>query len=111
MNKRYIVILYGAILLSFTSVWAQQPLRLSLAECREMALSHSEELQQADNALRKAELDQQIAKKAFLPDVDASAVGTYILPGMDMIGMKLRMRGTYMAGINLTQPIYAGGKS
>ena len=75
-----------------------------------MALSHSEELQQADNALRQAELDQQIAKTAFLPDFDASAIGSYILPDIDMMGMKLRMRGTYMAGINLTQPIYAGGK-
>ena len=33
-----------------------------------------------------------------------------MFPDMDMMGMELRMRGTYMAGINLTQPIYAGGK-
>ncbi len=112
MNKRNIVISCGAILLSLTGVWAQQPqpLRLTLDECREMALSHSEELQQADNALQQAELDQQIAQTAFLPDFDASAIGSYILPDMDMMGMKLRMRGTYMAGINLTQPIYTGGK-
>ena len=32
------------------------------------------------------------------------------MPDMDMMGMELRMRGTYMAGISLTQPIYAGGK-
>ena len=75
-----------------------------------MALSHSEELQQADNALRQAELDRQIAKTAFLPKFDASAVGAYMLPDMDMLGMEMRMRGTYMAGVNLTQPIYAGGK-
>lgn len=33
-----------------------------------------------------------------------------MLPDMDMMGMDLRMRGTYMAGLNLTQSIYAGGK-
>lgn len=81
-----------------------------MEECRQMALSHSEELQQADNALRQAELDRQIAQKAFLPGVDASAMGAYVLPDMDMMGMKLRMRGTYMAGISLVQPIYTGGK-
>ena len=27
-----------------------------------------------------------------------------------MMGMDLRMRGMYMAGITLTQPIYTGGK-
>lgn len=75
-----------------------------------MALSHSEELQQSENALRQAELDREIAKTAFLPGVEGSAMGAYALPDMDMMGMKLRMRGTYMAGINLTQPIYTGGK-
>lgn len=58
----------------------------------------------------QAELDRQIAKTAFLPKFDASAVGAYMLPDMDMLGMEMRMRGTYMAGVNLTQPIYAGGK-
>lgn len=75
-----------------------------------MALAHNEALQQADNILRQAELDRQIAKTAFLPKFDASAVGAYMLPDMDMMGMELRMRGTYMAGVNLTQPIYTGGK-
>ena len=110
MNKKNIVISCCAVLCSIASVSAQQSLRLTQAECRKMALSHSEELQQADNALRQAELDRQIAKTAFLPKFDASAVGAYMLPDMDMLGMEMRMRGTYMAGVNLTQPIYAGGK-
>lgn len=99
-----------AILLSIASVSAQQPLRLTQAECRQMALAHSEELQQADNAVRQAELDRKIAATAYLPKVEGSATGAYILPDMDMMGMELRMRGTYMAGLSLTQPIYMGGK-
>lgn len=110
MNKKDIVILCCVALCSLSGVSAQQPLRLSLDECRKMALAHSEELQKSDNALRQAELDREIAKTAFLPKFDASAVGAYILPDMDMMGMELRMRGTYMAGVNLTQPIYTGGK-
>lgn len=110
MNKKDIVILCCVALCSLSGVSAQQTLRISQAECREMALAHSEELQKSDNALRQAELDRQIAKTAFLPKFDASAIGAYILPDMDMVGMELRMRGTYMAGVNLTQPIYTGGK-
>ncbi|MFR3331351.1 MAG: TolC family protein [Odoribacter splanchnicus] len=110
MNKKDIVILCCVALFSVPGVWAQQPLRLSLDECRKMALVHNEALQQADNALRQAELDREIAKTAFLPKFDASAAGAYMLPDMDMMGMEMRMRGTYMAGVNLTQPIYTGGK-
>ncbi len=110
MNKKNIVISCCVVLFSAFGVSAQQPLRLTQAECREMALAHSEELQQSENALRQAELDRKIAKTAFLPAIDASATGAYVLPDMDMMGMKLRMRGAYMAGVNLTQPIYTGGK-
>ncbi|EKC55371.1 hypothetical protein LEA_15386, partial [human gut metagenome] len=71
---------------------------------------HSEELQQAENRLEQARLDRQIAATAALPKIEGSATGAYMLPDMDMMGMDLRMRGTYMAGLNLTQSIYAGGK-
>lgn len=110
MNKKNIVILCCVALFSASGVSAQRPLRISQAECRKMALAHSEELQQSENALRQAELDRRIAKTAFLPNIEASATGAYVLPDMDMMGTKLRMRGTYMAGINLMQPIYTGGK-
>lgn len=110
MNKKQIITTCCVVLLSVSSASAQQPLRISQAECREMALAHSEDLQRSENALRQAELDRKIAKTAFFPNIEGSAMGAYALPDMDMMGMKLRMRGTYMAGINLTQPIYTGGK-
>lgn len=110
MNRKQIYAALGAALLSGLTAWAQQPLRLTLAECRERALAHSEELQQADNRLEQARLDRQIASAAALPRLEGSATGAYVLPDMDMMGMDLRMRGTYMAGLTLTQPIYAGGK-
>lgn len=99
-----------AVLFSGVAARAQQPLQLSLAECRERALAQSEELQQADNRLEQARLDRRIASTASLPKIEGSATGAYVLPDIDMMGMELRMRGTYMAGLTLTQPIYAGGK-
>ncbi|MCM1168855.1 MAG: TolC family protein [Bacteroides sp.] len=91
---------------------AQAPATLSLSQlkCRQLALEHSEDLQQAENRLRQAELDRKIATTAYFPNIAGSATGAYMLPDMDVMGMELRMRGTYMAGITLTQPVYAGGK-
>lgn len=92
------------------SVNGQTTLVLSQAQCREMALTHNEELQKADNNLRKAELDKAIALTSYLPTIDGSAVGAYIIEDIDIMGMKMQMKGTYMAGLTLTQPLYAGGK-
>ena len=110
MNIRNRCAVLAAVLLSGAAVRAQQLLPLSLAESRERALAHSEELRQADNRLEQARLDRQIASVAALPKIEGSATGAYVLPDIDMMGMELRMRGTYMAGLTLTQPIYAGGK-
>ena len=92
------------------NIKAQEAIKLSLASCREMALSQSESLQQAEHKYQQSQLDNKISTSAFLPKFEASATGTYIFPDMDMMGMDLRMRGMYMAGITLTQPLYAGGK-
>lgn len=89
---------------------AQQPMKLSMEQCRDMALTTSEELKQADNRLRQAEFDDKIAATARLPKIEGSATGAYVLPDIEMTGMELAMRGTYMAGLTLTQPIYTGGK-
>ena len=92
------------------NIKAQETIKLNLASCRNMALSQSESLQQAEHKYQQSQLDNKIATSAFLPKIEASATGTYIFPDMDMMGMDLRMRGMYMAGITLTQPLYAGGK-
>lgn len=89
---------------------AQQPMKLSMEQCRDMALTASEEIKQADNRLRQAELDDKIAATARLPKIEGSATGEYVLPDIEMTGMELAMRGAYMAGLTLTQPIYTGGK-
>ena len=110
MNLKNKFALLGILLLSGETLCAQQQLPLSLAECRERAVTHSEELQQADNRLEQARLDRKIALTASLPKIEGSLMGVYVLPDMDMMGMEMRIQGAYMAGLNLTQPIYAGGK-
>lgn len=105
------ILLIGLMLLSACiGIQAQEKLTLSHKECRELALLHSEDLQSADNAIKQADIDKSVAFKAYLPKVDGTLSGTYMTPDMDMMGMALQMRGMYMAGISVTQPIYAGGK-
>lgn len=98
------------IISALPALTAQEKLTLTYEQCREMALKKSEELLQAKNRVHQAELDNKIAGTAYLPNVSGSAIGAYILPDLDMMGMELRMRGTYMAGLSLTQPVYTGGR-
>lgn len=89
---------------------ASTPLKLSASDCRKMAIENSREIRKSENALRQAELDRQISNTALLPKFDGSATAVYMLPDIDMMGSKLQFRGAYIAGIQLVQPIYAGGK-
>ena len=89
---------------------AQERMTLTLEECRQAALETSEDIQKSRNSMQQADLDRKIAVTAMLPSVQATATGVYVLPDIDMMGMNLMMRGTYLAGINLVQPVYAGGK-
>lgn len=107
--KRTLFHITAICLLGVMTAHAQQTLKLSQTECRRMALAHSEDLQCADNAMQQAEIDKTVAFAAYLPKIDGTVSGTY-LSDMDMMGMELQMRGMYMAGITLTQPLYAGGK-
>ena len=84
-------------------------LQLSQVECRKMALRNNEEMQKATNSYQKAKLDKEIAFAAYLPELEGSLTGIY-RKDMDVMGTELQMRGTYLAGITLSQPIFTGGK-
>ena len=93
-----------------TEAIAQETLSLTQAECRRIALQNNEDLEKADNKLQQADIDKKIAFSTYLPKIDGMLSGTYMFPDMEMTGMELQMRGMYMAGISVTQPLYAGGK-
>lgn len=103
--KRIVITVLIAV--QCVAVFPQQ--KMTLADCRETALRHNEDLQKADIELQKAELDRQIAYNAYLPKLDGSVMGLY-MKDQDIMGNNLLLRGTYVAGLNLTQPIYVGGQ-
>ena len=99
-----------SIMIALAGIEAQTVM-LSQGEARRMALEQSEDIKTQTNKLEQAKLDRQIAFAGYLPKLDASATGAYVGPDIDMfMGSRLAMRGVYMAGITVTQPIYAGGK-
>lgn len=86
-------------------------LTLTLTECRQMALAASEDIKTAANDRRKAELDEKIAKLQMAPGIDGQAMVLAMFPNIDMGGgSEVQMKGTWLAGISLSQPLYAGGQ-
>ena len=101
--------IYAVMLLVSISANAQETITLSQEKCREMALEHDEDLKTADNAVRQAELDKQIAFANYLPELSGTAMGEY-MTDFDMSGSTLRMRGMWVAGISVSEPLYVGGQ-
>lgn len=108
MRKR--IILFFMILGCAFHLHAQKNVVMSLSQCREMALQNNEDLKKADNSLRKAQLEKKIASLNFFPKIDGSAGAAYMVEEADVMGNSLIMKGTYMAGLSLAQPLYTGGK-
>lgn len=76
-----------------------------------IALENSEQMQVARNSLGQADMNKKIARAAYLPNFSGNATGMWRFPDSHTdMGISLRMKGIYMAGINLSQPIFAGGK-
>lgn len=99
------------ISLSFCAVFSSLAMELSLQECKDMALQASEDLKIAQNHVTQASLDRGVAKSAFFPKIDGMGSAFYITPDASMDNtMDILMRGVYLAGFSLTQPIYTGGK-
>ena len=105
MKNRYIALLLLAI--GNLALCAEQTLSVNADDCCRMAVESSRKLAGHQLAKRQAELDVKIADISRLPNVQGMASGMYMVPDMEMMGMKVEMRGAYMEGLQITQPIYA----
>lgn len=86
-------------------------LELSVLQCRDMAFRNDEAIKIAQNHIIQSEYDSKIAKTAFFPKFDINGGAFYLTPNPTMGStMEMQMKGVYMAGIGLIQPIYTGGK-
>jgi len=147
---KYIILL--AIVFSGINLKAQE--RMTLQQCREMALQKNEDLKMADKQLEKARAEKDAAKTLRLPKFSATGTGIYLnqdfekeltLPtkvpnpqtgelepnimvnpqtGEPVVGpdgnpvfnmyawfpLTVSLKGTYLAGVALEQPVYTGGK-
>lgn len=99
-------------ILAIVASTAANAITIDVDKCVAMAIETSEQVKAARNTTEQAKLRQGVARTAYLPNFDGSVTTGWSLPDQKYpeMGMTLKMRGIYMAGINLTQPIYAGGK-
>lgn len=107
MKIRYIFL---AAVAALSATMSAETIRIDRDQCRQMALDASEDVEIARNSFEQARLDKKAAFTAYLPKLAGSATGIYRTPDSDVSGMVLSMKGVYMAGLTVTQPIYAGGK-
>lgn len=112
MKRKIIILTY---MFAMAGLSQAQPLSLSLQDCRKMALEYNEKIRIADNAVNKARLDRQIAFAQYLPKVDGSFTLLHmqtqdLLEIGDVLGVSLQTRGTFLAGVSVTQPLYVGGQ-
>ncbi|MCM1309573.1 MAG: TolC family protein [Bacteroides sp.] len=100
------------IIVSLITAIAGRALTIDASGAVELALQNSEELKAADNAVEKARVDRYVAKTAYMPKFAGSATVAWMLPDTEFkqMALTMRARGAYMAGVNLQQPIFAGGK-
>ena len=76
-----------------------------------MAMQTDEDIRIAQNRLDQSALDKGVAKSAYFPKIDGMGSAFYLTPNPSMGDMMdLQMRGVYLAGFSLMQPIYTGGK-
>lgn len=108
MKTGYIIFLFS--LACSQIINAGEPLRLTADDCSRLAVENSRKITRQELALRQAELDRKLADISRLPNLQGMATGMYMLPDMEMMGMKMEMHGAYMAGLQITQPVYTGGK-
>ncbi len=150
--KKLQYIIIPALLLTGISLGAQE--KLTVKQCRKMALQKNEDLKMANKQFEKAVAEKAAAKTLYLPKFSLTGTGIYLnqefeqeltLPtktpnpqtgelepnimvdprtGQPVTGpdgnpvfnmyawlpLTISLKGTYLAGVMLEQPVYTGGK-
>lgn len=103
--------LLPSLIILFTAIQTNA-LNIDVTQCVEMAIATSEQVGAAQNTVKQSKLQRDVARTAYLPRLEGSLTTGWNLPDskIEELGMTMKMRGLYMAGINVTQPIFAGGK-
>lgn len=114
MKKIFIAALSFSFFTFHFSLHAQDTLCLNLEQCCQRALECSQDLQRSNNALQQAELTHKSMFTNFFPKVEGSATmmsieDQHLLDGQTG-SIDMLMRGAYMCGFTLQQPLFAGGK-
>ncbi len=129
------LMIFSVILLTGSSVMAQDTMTLTLAQCVDMTLERNPEIRIAEKELAKAQAGIWEAYSAILPAVDASAnlshawkIQTSTIPNFlkpmlsplapiipefaqmpDYVQLSFGLENVFTYGVRLTQPLFLGG--
>ncbi|MCQ2311274.1 MAG: TolC family protein [Paludibacteraceae bacterium] len=112
------VLIVCSLMASFMYATAADTLSLSFDSCRQIALKCSNKIRKADNNVSSADWQRSEVMSKFFPS--AKAVGSVVwTPQIDMmemevmqipIALSMQMKGMYIAGLMVSQPLFAGGQ-
>lgn len=115
--KRCVWCLYACLLCSIPA-YAADTLMLSFDSCRQIVLKNSNIIRKAENNVNSADWQRSEVMAKFFPS--AKAVGSVAwTPQIDMmemeimqmpIALSMQLKGMYIAGLMVSQPIFAGGQ-
>lgn len=116
MKRVVLILCIGMACLA--SAEAADTLMLSFDSCRQIVLRCSNKVRKADNNVSSADWQRSEVMSKFFPS--AKAVGSVAwTPQVDMmememmqipIALSMQLKGMYIAGLMVSQPIFAGGQ-
>lgn len=116
MKRVVLILCIGMVCLA--SAEAADTLTLNFDSCRQIVLRCSNKVRKADNNVSSADWQRSEVMSKFFPS--AKAVGSVAwTPQVDMMEMEMmqipivlsmQLKGMYIAGLMVSQPIFAGGQ-
>lgn len=111
ISIKYLMFAAGLVLSQAALAQAPERLLLSNEQCRELATATSRQMKIAGNNTAKAAIDKKTAFSNFLPDISGSFGTMYKFEDYELQpGVEMSLKGAYLAGISVSQPLYTGGK-
>ncbi|MBN1829372.1 MAG: TolC family protein [Deltaproteobacteria bacterium] len=105
------IVLACSMLFTVSFLWAGEGNRpLSLDESIKLAIERSVILDSAKEGIKAAEANKKGAFTGFLPKLSTSYSYTRLDEAPSMLGIQTGVRDNYTWQMNVTQPVFAGGK-
>ncbi len=112
MKLKYITTIIAIVLIAIANIAPAQK-TMTLDECRAQAVEYNKEMKLSGLQKQEAEVNQSVARTAYLPGVSGSASLMHTPKDIDLSAMEMgTLDGLSLVygGLSASQPVYVGGK-